>query len=168
MSSRVDEPPLCTVNYLNALHDMFLFYFKSADNVLRVSYMYVPRTMRGVLIKRAHFRGVLLEERGSTVEGYNGVSARVLTLSFALSLSLLTSQKCMDDWEIFTTSMSSIFNNLLCYLTRDQHSVPSMLSPIPFATVDREKIRQPHDKVCVCILYSRHFLRVKVHSFPCW
>ena len=37
LSSRIDEPSLCTVHFLKTLHDMFHFFYKSADSVLRVS-----------------------------------------------------------------------------------------------------------------------------------
>ena len=37
LSSRAEEPPQCTVKLLKKLHDMFHFYYKSADTVLRVS-----------------------------------------------------------------------------------------------------------------------------------
>ena len=75
-------------------------------------------------------------------------------LLFRLLLLLMlfcfdASQKCMNDWEIFTKAMASIFNSLLNYVIRDQHSVPSMLSPIPYAKVNHGKIRLPSEKVNV-------------------
>ena len=45
-----------------------------------------------------------------------------------------------NDWEIFTTQMSVIFQCIFDFICRESHSLPTMFNPIPYVILDSERV----------------------------
>ena len=44
------------------------------------------------------------------------------------------------DWEIFTIQMTAIFQSVMDFTFRQSHSLPSMFSPLPYVSLDTERV----------------------------
>ena len=54
-----------------------------------------------------------------------------------------------EDWEIYTTQMSAIFHCIIEFTLKENRSLPSMFSHLPYVSLDPDKVRIMHNDIFI-------------------